>query len=487
MADLAPGSSFAGHRIEAVAGRGGMGVVYRATQLALDRTVALKVIAPGCSRTRRCERGSCASRKVAASIDHPNVIPIYYAGEEHGDRVHRDALRRRRRRAQPRPPRGHARRRERAARIVAQLGSALDAAHAAGLVHRDIKPANVLLGPERARLPDRLRAHQARALASPARPSPATGSARSTTSRPSRSAASGSTRARTSTRSAACCTTRSPGDVPFQRDGDEARLWAHLSEPAAEAVSERGPGCPRAFDDVIERALAKDPDERYPVRRRPRPRRARGRGRRAPAAERERLVAKGAAAPVESPTVTAGRLARPACRSTRRRRGRDPRRARLDAPAPRAASPLVVAAGAGRPGSRSARSSLETPATTPPATPAQRTPTATATAHGGAIGAGERRRAESRSASARTSSARAPATSSSARSARSGSIARRREDRQGAHARRRSASGSPTSSATARRLGGDLAPAPGRPARRPTGRPIGEPDRRCPPRPTRWR
>ena len=84
MAELGPGTVFAGHRIEAVAGRGGMGVVYRAKQLALDRTVALKVIAAGLLDDQTMRNRFVRESKVAASIDHPNVIPIYYAGEEDG-------------------------------------------------------------------------------------------------------------------------------------------------------------------------------------------------------------------------------------------------------------------------------------------------------------------------------------------------------------------------------------------------------------------
>src|SRR6476469_3260495 len=84
MGELHPGTVFAGHRIEAVAGHGGMGVVYRATQLALDRTVALKVIAPGLLDDPTMRARFVRESKIAASIDHPNVIPVYYAGEEHG-------------------------------------------------------------------------------------------------------------------------------------------------------------------------------------------------------------------------------------------------------------------------------------------------------------------------------------------------------------------------------------------------------------------
>src|SRR3954447_6651864 len=78
------GSVFAGHRIEAVAGRGGMGVVYVATHLALNRRVALKLIAPELGADESFRERFKQESMTAASIDHPNVIPIYHAGEEDG-------------------------------------------------------------------------------------------------------------------------------------------------------------------------------------------------------------------------------------------------------------------------------------------------------------------------------------------------------------------------------------------------------------------
>ena len=78
---FAPGSTFAGYRIEAVAGRGGMGIVYRATQLALGRPVALKLIAANFAGDRSFRERFKRESQTAASIDHPNVIPVYEAGE----------------------------------------------------------------------------------------------------------------------------------------------------------------------------------------------------------------------------------------------------------------------------------------------------------------------------------------------------------------------------------------------------------------------
>src|SRR3954451_23132863 len=84
MAELETGSVFAGHRIDGSAGKGGMGVVYRASDLQLDRPVALKVVSPEfASDPAFAERFKRESR-LAASLDHPNVIPIYHAGEEDG-------------------------------------------------------------------------------------------------------------------------------------------------------------------------------------------------------------------------------------------------------------------------------------------------------------------------------------------------------------------------------------------------------------------
>ena len=82
--DLSPGSEFAGHRVEGVAGHGGMGVVYRAVHMALNRTVALKVLAPELADADDFRRRFRGESEIAASLDHPNVIPIYDADEVDG-------------------------------------------------------------------------------------------------------------------------------------------------------------------------------------------------------------------------------------------------------------------------------------------------------------------------------------------------------------------------------------------------------------------
>ena len=141
---LGPGSTFAGCRLEAVAGRGGMGVVFRATQLALQRSVALKAITPELAADTDFRERFQRESLLVASIDHPNVIPIYEAGELDGtlylimrwvDGTDLRTLLTTSGRVSP----------GRAIELVRPVASALAATHRRGLVHRDIKPANILI------------------------------------------------------------------------------------------------------------------------------------------------------------------------------------------------------------------------------------------------------------------------------------------------------------------------------------------------------
>jgi ABC-type branched-subunit amino acid transport system substrate-binding protein/streptogramin lyase len=139
-----PGTTFAGYRIEAEIGRGGMGVVHRAVDTRLDRPVALKLIAPELAEDPRFRERFLRESKLAASLDHGNVLPIYQAGEHDGQLflamrfVQGSDLKAVLRERKTLPP-------EEALSILARIADALDAAHAKGLVHRDVKPANVLL------------------------------------------------------------------------------------------------------------------------------------------------------------------------------------------------------------------------------------------------------------------------------------------------------------------------------------------------------
>ena len=300
MSELPSGTVFAGHRIEAVIGRGGMGVVYRATQLDLERPVALKIVAPELVQDETARRRFVQESRLAASIDHPNVIPIHQAGEEGGvpylvmRYVAGDDGRSLVRREGPLSP-------ERAARIVAQVADALDAAHMAGLVHRDVKPANVLLGAgDHAYLSDFGLTRHVRSISDATRTGHWVGTLDYVAPEQIRG---GEIDARADVYALGCLLFfLLTAQVPFPSEGDEAKLWAHLTAPpprATAVVSET----PAAFDDVIRRALAKAPDHRYPS--------AGDLGRAAvaaatgvPSVAPERAVARGGASPIDTRTRT---------------------------------------------------------------------------------------------------------------------------------------------------------------------------------------
>ncbi len=294
--EFTPGDVFANHRIEGLAGRGGMGVVYRATDLDLDRLVALKVIAPELAEEPDFRARFVAESKAAASIEHPHVIPVYYAGEREGvlfivmryvDGPDLRALVRAEGRLGA----------ERAAQIVAQVAGALDAAHAHGLVHRDVKPANVLLGDEdHAYLTDFGLTKREASTGGLSRTGGWVGTLGYVAPEQIRGER---VDARTDVYALGCVLVHAlTGGAPFVRESDEATLWAHLNAPPP---SDK---VPPEFAAVVERALAKDPADRYPS--------AGDFGRAALAAAGrsaapgpERNVARGAAAPEGTPPTAA--------------------------------------------------------------------------------------------------------------------------------------------------------------------------------------
>ena len=200
------GTELLGYRIDALIGRGGTGIVYRAYDLRLKRNVALKLVAPELSQNERFRERFLDESELAASLDHPNVIPIYNAGEHERQLylamryVEGSDLKALLREGRLDPGRAIA--------ICSQVAAALDAAHARGLVHRDVKPSNVLLDTqEHVYLAD---FGLSRRLAEQAPELEATLSlGRRPTSPPSRSRARRWTRRPTCTRSAACSTSAS--------------------------------------------------------------------------------------------------------------------------------------------------------------------------------------------------------------------------------------------------------------------------------------
>jgi hypothetical protein len=257
MADLPIGSELAGCRVEEILGTGGMGVIYRATDLRLGRPVALKLIsADGASDPTLRERFEREARLTAA-IDHPNVIPVYGAGEEDGHLylvmryvpgTDLHALLRREGRLAP----------ARAADVVAQLGDALDAAHAAGLVHRDVKPANVLIAGTHVYLSDfgitRVQGADTQITTS--------GWIGTVDFMAPEHLRGEPTDARADVYALGCVLfTALTGAPPFRRPTVPATITAHLHDPPPRPSDT--PGVPAAFDAVIARALAKDNEDRY--------------------------------------------------------------------------------------------------------------------------------------------------------------------------------------------------------------------------------
>src|SRR3954471_20673466 len=255
------GQVFAGHRIEAVAGRGGMGVVYVATHLALNRRVALKLIAPGLSADEGFRERFKQESMTAASIDHPNVIPIYHAGEEDGKLyvtmryVEGTDLRAMIAR-EGKIPSGQA------AEIVSQVAAALDAAHKRGLVHRDVKPANVLIGEGgQAYLTDFGLTKHAGSQGGLTQTGTFVGTLDYIAPEQLQG---GPIDARVDVYALGCVLYQTlTGVVPFPRDTEPAKIWAHMQEEPPSVVAAH-PEVPPQFEQVVRRAMAKKPDDRYP-------------------------------------------------------------------------------------------------------------------------------------------------------------------------------------------------------------------------------
>jgi YVTN family beta-propeller protein len=256
------GSTLGQYRLTEVLGRGGMGVVYRAQDLRLERNVALKLVSGAVSGDAGFRKRFLRESRLAASTEHPGIVPIYDAGEIDGllyiamRYVEGYDLARLLGAQGALDP-------ERAVDLVAQLAAALDAAHERGLVHRDVKPSNVLISSIGAQesvylvdfgitedLQSSERLTETGAVGTGAYLAP---------ERIRGERVDG----RADVYSLGCvlfeCLT---GEVPFPRPSEVAELYAHLEDDPPR-VSDRRPGLPEELDAVVARALAKDPGDRW--------------------------------------------------------------------------------------------------------------------------------------------------------------------------------------------------------------------------------
>jgi predicted Ser/Thr protein kinase len=253
------GTEVAGFRIESVLGRGGMSVVYIAEQIRLGRKVALKVLTTELAWDEQFRERFVRESHIAAAIDHPNIIPIYDAGEAEG--LLYIAMR-----FVEGPDLKEILKRGnlglgRTIFLIEQLASALDSAHRHSLVHRDVKPGNILLeeSTDHVYLTDFGVAKQttARGLTS-------TGHFLGTVEYAApEQIEGGQVDARTDVYALGCVLYESlTGSPPFSQGTEHAVLHAHLVDPPP-SVSRVRPELPLAFDGVIATAMAKDPDERF--------------------------------------------------------------------------------------------------------------------------------------------------------------------------------------------------------------------------------
>ncbi|MDX6474579.1 MAG: hypothetical protein QOH95_90 [Gaiellaceae bacterium] len=256
------GTLFAGYRVESVLGRGGMSVVYLAEHPRLRNRVALKLLAPALAEDDLFRERLVRESRLAASLNHPHVIPVFDTGEEEGtlfvsmryvDGLDLRALIG----GNPLPL-------EHTAAVISQAASALDAAHARGLVHRDVKPANILIEavgtpPGHVYVADfGLTKHtDARSGAT------ASGVVGTVSYMAPEQIEGRQIDGRADVYALGCvlyeCLTGKP---PFEHANDVAVLWAHIREdpPFPSAANRK---LHRGFDGIVDRALAKDPRERY--------------------------------------------------------------------------------------------------------------------------------------------------------------------------------------------------------------------------------
>ncbi len=264
--DFAVGTQVAGYILREQIGWGGMAAVYRCYDVRLERWVALKILAPEIARDSSFRQRFIFESRAAAAVDHPHIIPVFEAGEADGvlfiamRYVGGGDVRKLIRQAGPLDA-------GRAVGIVAQVASALDAAHAAGLVHRDVKPANMLLGAvpgggylDHVYLTDFGLSRQALSATGPTVAGQFVGTLDYMAPEQIKHHP---VDGRADQYALACAAYEMlAGEPPFRREQDLGLMWAQLAEPPPLLTSLR-PDLPEAIDEVLARAMAKSPDDRY--------------------------------------------------------------------------------------------------------------------------------------------------------------------------------------------------------------------------------
>jgi serine/threonine protein kinase len=257
---LARGSTFAGYEIETVVGVGGIGILYRARQLRLDRPVALKLVEPDKASDPVVRERLRREARAVAALDHPNVVPLYEAGEQDGTvfivtrwvegtelgaLIHSEG---------PMDP-------ARAARTAAQIAAALEVAHEKELVHRDVKPSNVILTPEdHVYLTDFALVKRAGTAAGLTAVDQMLGTVDYVAPE---QIEGGEPDARGDVYALGCVLYEMlAGEPPFAAEkGGMAKMWSHVNADPP-PLRERRPEVPAALEEAVRAAMAKAPGER---------------------------------------------------------------------------------------------------------------------------------------------------------------------------------------------------------------------------------
>jgi len=263
LGGLGPGSRVAGYLLDRQVGVGGMAVVYRALDENLGRVVALKVLSASLADDPAARERFVREARTVATVEHPHIIPVYAAGQDGGllfiamRFVAGPDLKTLIRMDGPLPVR-------RAAAFVSDMASALDAAHAVGVVHRDVKPANVLVDSQTGRREHSYLTDFGVARLQSVGSLTKAGQFVGTPNYAAPEQISGpSVDGRTDEYALACVAYELlTGSVPFRRDEQLAVIYAHLQSPPPRATASR-PDLPPGVDDVLARGLAKAPDDRY--------------------------------------------------------------------------------------------------------------------------------------------------------------------------------------------------------------------------------